>query len=223
MNSSNFSKQARRQAQEILAKPPFKTHTSSPTPRPFAGVLHFLGKWIDRILGPVVRFLRKDLLSPVGNGFDNIFGHWWPYVLGVILLLLGFGVSWIMIRRRQRINAVPTISGLLGSSALEDPLELEQAAEEAESKGYLADAIRLRFRAGLLRLEKDGVIANLSIRTVRELVTKLSSPTFNLLATRYEEIVYAKMMPDNSDVDQARLGWPIVYKEVKSLNHEFGG
>lgn len=220
MNSSNLAKAARKQAREILSKPPFNTHVTHSTPRPFAGVLHFLGKWIDRIFGPVLRFLRTNLLSPIGSGFGNIFGHWWPFALGVLLLVLGFGLSWVLIHRRQRLISRLAAPDLLGSSVEEDPLELEQAADEAESKGYLADAIRLRFRAGLLRLEKEGVIANRSIRTARELVARLSSPTFNLLATRYEEIVYAKMSADSSDVIQARIGWPKVFKEVKSANHD---
>ena len=72
----------------------------------------------------------------------------------------------------------------------EDPDALERAADEAERDGDLARALRLRFRAGLLRLGDRGAIHYRPSVTTGEVRRTLGSATFDDLAGTFEAVTY---------------------------------
>jgi hypothetical protein len=91
-----------------------------------------------------------------------------------------------------------------------DPRELEQQADEAERRGELEAAVRLRFRAGLLRLGRKEVIPlreSLTSGQVRRLV-RLQE--FDRLARDHDEIAYGARTARSEDAEAARTGWPVV-------------
>jgi len=211
--SSGFSSSARQQARDILAKPPYKT-TPAHTPRPLAGVLHALGRALNAVLGGPARWLYHHLLLHIGHGFKVAFGGWWVVVVGVLAVGLGVTVGMVLIRRRARISAREVISGPFGR-AVEDPDELDRRATTAEDSGDHETAVRLRFRAGLLRLQRRGVIVDQDAQTDRQLAARLRSPTFDTLAGRHELIVYARDPATELDCAAARAGWPRVLVEAR--------
>ena len=71
-----------------------------------------------------------------------------------------------------------------------DPDELERQAAAAERAGDLAHAVRLRFVAGVLRLDRAGVIAYRSSLTTGQLRAALRSGSFAEIASAFDEITY---------------------------------
>jgi hypothetical protein len=91
-----------------------------------------------------------------------------------------------------------------------DPRRLEREADEAERRGDHEAAVRLRFRAGLLRLGRKDVIPlreSLTSGQVRRLV-RLQE--FDRLARDHDEIAYGARTARPDDADAARTGWRTV-------------
>src|SRR5436190_1208887 len=103
---------------------------------------------------------------------------------------------------------------MAAAAALEDPAELERAADAAEHAGRLDDAVRLRFRAGLLRLGDRGAIRYRPSVTTNEVRRVLGSETFDELAGTFEAVAYGGRSAEPPDVDAARRAWPHVVDEA---------
>lgn len=212
--SSGFSSSARHQARDILSKPPFRTTPSHP-PRPLAGILHALGRALNWAFGRPARWFYRHVLVHIGHGFSVTFGGWWVVVVGAMALGLGIAVGVLIVRRRARISARETASGSM-TTATDDPDDIDRRAATAESAGDYETAVRLRFRAGLVRLQRSGLIVNQGAQTGRQLSARLRSPTFDALAGRHELIVYARDEATVSDSTTAREAWPRVLVESRA-------
>lgn len=213
MPSSSFSSTARDQARDILSKAPYRT-TASHTPRPLAGLFHALGRGLNAAFGRPARWLYHHLLLHIGHGFTSTFGSWWIIVLGLLALAFGVALGLQVVRRRTRITAPHRSSASTVADSV-DPDALERRAAEAESEGDHETAVRLRFRAGLLRLQRRGVVAHPEAETDRQLALALHSPTFDALSGRHERIVYAGDQATATDAAAARAGWPQVMTEAQ--------
>lgn len=188
---------ARREAQHILSDRRFRP---SATPRPLRGPLRWLGDRIESAFGPLGRLLA---LVP---------GWTWLVALALVVA----AVAWIVARRaRRRVARTPTgklVRGVPDDG--EDPDELERAADAAERDGDLARAVRLRFRAGLLRLGDRGAIRYRPSVTTGEVRRALGSNRFDELAGTFEAVTYGGRSADPPDVDAARREWPNVLEEA---------
>jgi hypothetical protein len=196
---------ARDEARQILNSRRYK---GSPVPRPLHGVLRWIG----------------DRLSPIGGWIGDRFS-WlpgrasgWVLALGivtvaVVVFFVGSAVSKAQARNRG--------THLAGSDArhgapADDPAALEAAAAEAETRGDLALAVRLRFRAGLLRLDRDAhaVRYRPSIPT-SEVRAELSSPTFDDIADTFERVTYGGTDAEARDTAEAKREWPRVVQAAR--------
>jgi hypothetical protein len=101
------------------------------------------------------------------------------------------------------------------ADAVTDPGELEALAEEAERRGQLAEALRLRFRAGLVRLDLMGALELRPGLTNRAAARTLRSSRFDGLAVDFDEVVYGGRPATADDVGEARSGWPLVLQEAR--------
>ena len=156
-------------------------------PRPFHGIL----SWLARHLHFVARWWH-GLGVHVGGG-DVLWG-----ILAAVIV----GLAVFLATRRT------------GGQA-EDPTALERLAVEAERRGDLVIALRLRFRAGLLRLARRKALPErLSLRT-GEARRALHSQRFDRLARDFDEVVYGRREPSPGDVAAARSEWPQVLEEVR--------
>jgi hypothetical protein len=192
---------ARDEARSILAQ---RRYRGSSVPRPLHGVLQWLG--------------RK--FSFVGRGF-NWLGDRIPggnRALWTILAALLVGGAVAIVSRLVRRRAAEQLAGVEARRADRgiDPSELERLAVEAERTGDLATAIRLRFRAGLLRLARARAIPPRDSITTREVRRTLRLPEFDALAVDFDEIVYGGRDPREGDVEAARRGWPLVLAKAGS-------
>lgn len=188
---------ARREAQHILNDGRFKT---SSTPRPLRGPLRWIADRLDAVFGPIGRFL---------SGLPFIV--WW-IVAGALIAF----VVWMILRVRQRRVATAPKEGarrLTARDTRENADALEREADEAERAGDLDRAVRLRFRAGLLRLGDRGAIRYRPSVTTGEVRRTLRSPRFDGLAGTFEAVTYGGRPADPPDVDAARREWPHVLEE----------
>jgi len=210
VDSSSLAGQARHEARHILSQPPFSasTHRSG-----LDAFFHDLGHWLSDVAGPVWRFLDHHLLHPVGNEFSSVFGSWWPVPLGAVMVVVAAVVGFRLARTRARVGV--TRAGRGAMTRDEDPGELESAADQAEQAGDFELAVRLRFRAGLARLERSGLITGRRTHTSSQLAAALRSPTFDTLAGQLDHIVYAGLPATADHVGAARSGWPRIPVEAR--------
>jgi hypothetical protein len=181
----------RRRAQAVLAERRFN---GAGVPRPFAGALEWLG---DR-LQPIA-----DWIDDLGGGVPGGPIVLWLTLAALLVLAAGAVTSTAIGRRaiaveRARAAALP---------ASEDPRALEREAERAERDGDYGSAVRLRFRAGLLRLDRRHVIEYRPSLTTGEVARAVESPAFAEVGERFEAIAYGGREAGRDDADHARRGW----------------
>ncbi len=175
----------------------------SRVPRPFAGVLRTLGRWLRPVVDPF-----RDLWSRIrGNTLAE---------LGVVAVVFAAAV-WISVRLvgRRSPQSVHRSRPLRADGDALDPDELERQAAAAERAGDLDRAVRLRFVAGVLRLDDAGVIRYRSSLTTGQLRAALGSGSFAELAAAFDEIVYGGRPAEEADVRTARAQWPRVLAEAR--------
>jgi hypothetical protein len=190
---------ARHLARAILAQGRF--HQPS-VPRPLHGVLRAIGQAVS---APV---------RALGDAVDSV-GAIFPGGVVAVWILLGLaaaGASAMLAGRHSRRTLTSDDRAATAGSVprVERASDLVRAAEAAEREGRLADAVRLRFRAGLLRLAERGTIGTARSTPTVDVSRALRSPEFDALARRFDEITYGGSSPVPADVEAARREWPVV-------------
>lgn len=200
--------EAREEARRILDQPRFKP---PPQPRPLRGFFRWLGERAEPVL---------DRLEPLGRPFAYLFrvidSSWlWKLVTGGAVALAAALVALRLIRRRGR--------GLVQGDGRRrdrvrdlDPDVLERDADEAEAAGRFDEAFRLRFLAGLVRLDRAGVVELRPSLTSGALRRRVPSAALRGLTVRFDEIVYGGQAAGPDDVEQARRDWPRALEQVGS-------
>lgn len=194
------SAEVRQSAEEVLDGRRFKP---ARVPRPFAGVLRTLGRWLEPVGEPLGRLWSRLTDSLPGR-----------LALVVGVFALAALVAARLIGRRspgsiQRSRPFGVDSGSL------DPDELERAADAAARAGDLDHAVRLRFVAGVLRLDRAGVITYRSSLTTGQLRSRVPSVSFAELAAAFDEIAYGGRPAHEDDVRAATEEWPRVLAEAR--------
>jgi hypothetical protein len=195
---------ARRVAQDILADRRFHPHQG---PKPFAGFFRRLG---ELVVDPVLRFFRAvgDTLPSVGSPL------WLALAAAVVVAAAVLTIRLSAGRGGQR--------GTLGGGrhtaggAWLDPDELERRADAAEGRGDLDTALRLRFRAGLVRLADAGAVRLRPGLTNAAVSRTLRSTQFDELAGHFDEVAYGGRPASESDVAAARATWPDVVDAARA-------
>ena len=183
-------------------------------PRPFRGPL----EWI------------ADRLEPLGNAIDAIF-RWIASVFSAaaggvaggaatIWTLIGLVVVTIVaiqtkkvVERRGRAGPRGDAHAFAGDRG-DDPRDLERRAATARAAGDHELAVRLLFRAGLLRLARARAIPARRSLTTGEIRRLLGSPAFDEIGTSFDAIAYGRRPATESDSDAARTGWSDVLNKV---------
>jgi len=187
---------SRAAAREIVAQRRFK---GTRVQGPFRPLLDRIGRWLEP-LGDLVP--RLDRALPGGRALVWV-------LLALAVAALGWLIAGRTIRRRAALAA--RTSGPGGARA-ESPGELERAAEAAERRGAHEEALRLRFRAGLLRLDERGAIALRPSTRTEEVSRVLGSDAFDRLAAGFDDVVYGERPASADDVAAARREWESVLR-----------
>jgi hypothetical protein len=186
----------REEAERILAQ---RRYRAQPT------LSETFGEWLERIWFEFLEF--------VANVAELIGG---PLVLGILLFGLVVMAAILITRnlghrRAREIEIRIMREHLLARGA--DPAELEREAQQAASESDFATALRLTFRAGLLRLDERGRIRYWPGLTSAEVADLLASPEFEALARRFDEVVYGHRTAIAADFVNARQGWDNLLNE----------
>jgi hypothetical protein len=184
---------ARAHARRILASGPF----AAGTPRKTLG--QRIGDWLQ------ARVDDLDELLPGGTAVT------WA-ALGV-LVLLAFAVG--TARSFQRLQTAAGAADGPGRGARPDPAELERRAAQAERDGRFDDAVRLRFAAGLLRLDAARAIELRPSLTSGQVARAVGSPRLAELTHTFDEVAYGHRPARAGDAEAARTGWPEVLEEAR--------
>lgn len=194
---------ARRAAQEILSDRRFHPRQA---PRPFAGFFRRVG---ELIVDPIIRFFEGigDHLPSVGSA------PWLVLATAVVAAAALLTVRLSAGRGRPRFAGGRRLSG--DDDGL-GPDELERRADEAELRGDLDTALRLRFRAGLSRLDDAGVVRLRPGLTNAAVRRALRSPGFDALAGDFDEVAYGGRPATVTDVAAARATWPTVLETARA-------
>ena len=193
------SAEARAHAREILQERRFR---GSGVPRPFAGVLRWLG---DR-LEPVRDFF-DDLGARVPGGQPVVF-----IILSGLVLLAAAALARGSIRHRA---AATVRAARARAPTRDDPAALEREADRAAASGEWETAVRLRFRAGLLRLDARELIDYRPSLTTGEVAAAVGSPTFERVGADFDAIAYGGRAADEDDEAASREGWQRVLSEAR--------
>jgi hypothetical protein len=186
---------ARMEARRVLRERRFH---GSAVPRPFHGAL----VWIGEKFRPVTRAVDRLARHIPG-------GTWAVWiVLAAIVVALSAAVAGKTARRRGALEIERSAIG--ERHARLDPRALEQEADEAEAAGDAARALRLRFRAGLLRLGRARVVPLRESLTSGEARRIVGLSEFDALARTHDEVVYGGRAAVSADVIAARERWPRV-------------
>jgi Domain of unknown function (DUF4129) len=186
----------RADAREIVAQRRFR---GTRVQGPFRGLLDRIGRWLEP-LGDLVP--RLDRALPGGRA-----------VVWALLALAVLALGWLLGGRTIRRRAALAAAGGRGPGGRrESPAELERRAEEAQRRGDHEAALRLRFRAGLLRLDARGTIDYRPSLQTYEVAAALRSEEFDRLAAGFGEVVYGERPASADDVDAARRDWEAVLR-----------
>ncbi|HEX4493715.1 MAG TPA: hypothetical protein VH914_21100 [Acidimicrobiia bacterium] len=195
---------ARATARHILDGRRYK---GSPVPRPLHGILSWIG---DRV-SPITHW--------IGDRFSWLPNWSQPWVEGIAIAAVVAVVVYLVatgVRARTHASRLASDAQPTARVRGESPAELEAAAAEAEARGDHALAVRLRFRAGLLRLDRDAhAIAYRPSIPTAEVRAELHSPAFDALADRFERITYGGADAEPTDTDGARREWPDVVSSAR--------
>jgi hypothetical protein len=184
-------------AHQILTEDRFRP---APLPRPLHGVLDALGGAITPIVNAV-----DDAFSAVAALLPGGSATLWVLLGGAILALAAVVTRGMT--DRTLADRATTRARRDGGPAPPDARALEAAAEQAERDGRLEQAVRLRFQAGLLRLDELGVLSYRPSLANAAVSRRLGSPIFDGLARRFEEVAYGGQPAEPGDVGSARDGW----------------
>ena len=199
---------ARDAARQILGRREFQPERA---PKPLAGPVRWIGDRLNGIadwLGTAI----KDVFSWI---FQLLPGTW-GLILGV-MICVGLAAIVVWLIGRNRVNATrPDRPLTAGPEAPEDPRALERAADSATQAGQYSLAVRLRYRAGLIRLDRADVIDLRPWNTSAHLTRRLDSRRFDRLTDTFDAVAYGAAPATNADAATARTEWPELVAEMKS-------
>ena len=183
-------------AREILSERRFR---GSSVPRPLHRPLQWLGRELRR--------LYRRISEPLpGDG-----GLFWMLVAAAVVGAAAYAAARL---GRSRGGRLVEAGGAAARRRAEDPRHLEREAAKAEAAGDLERALRLRFRAGILRLAQTQAIPGRASLTNGEIARRLGLQSFRGLARDFDEVVYGRRAAAAEHVDRAREGWPRVLEEA---------
>jgi hypothetical protein len=195
---------AREQARDVLAQRRF--HSSS-VPTPLRSVRERIGEALRAIGRPFADAF--DWLA------DRLPGG--SQALAVLLAAAALGTAALLAARAGARRAGAGADGGARGAGREQAsaVELRRQADDAEHRGELELALRLRFRAGLVDLDARELVELRPALTNHELLRAVPSATLEGLVDGFEAVAYGGRPAGADDLRAARDGWPRVAEEAR--------
>jgi len=185
--------EAQQEAAAILAA---RRYDQAPVPDPVSTLLDKLGR----------------ALTGLASGAPGGPAVFWGIVAALVLGFTATGVR----RMMRRLDPLAHARPVSGEAAREDPHSLEREAQAAEARGAFSDAVRLRFRAGLLSLSARKTIDYRPSLLTTDVARRLRSPQFDALASSFERIAYGGEAAAKDDATASREGWKVLLERESS-------
>jgi hypothetical protein len=194
---------ARHLARAILSEGRFHEPT---VPRPLHTALREIGRLLESPLNGINELVNKIAASTPGGA---------PLVWVLLALVLAGVAAALALTGVRRASKAPLSRRweLVGPTP-PSAAELEREADGAERAGRYEEAVRLRFRAGVLSLSERELLEDAPSMVNHRLISELHSPAFEQLAGRFDEIAYGASRADEQDAQRARDGWARVLEEA---------
>ena len=194
---------ARAEARRILSQDRYRPDD---IPRPFRGPLEWIaerlepvGDAIDAVYGWIT-----DVLRALAAGTPGGAATLWT-LLGLLVVAAVAAQTRRVVERRGADSARETAAA--DALRSDDPRELEKRAAAARARGDHELAVRLLFRAGVLRLARARAIPARDSLTTGEIRRLLRSPDFDRIGTSFDEIAYGRRPATDADSRSAREAW----------------
>ena len=193
-------------ARRILSRREFRPERP---PKPIEGPL----RWISDRLNGIADWIGQAITDTF-NWIFHLLPGVWGLALGIALCVgLAAFVVWLVGRNRQGLRRVVTRRST-PPARVEDPDELDRRADAATQAGEYGVAIRFRYRAGLIRLDRAAVIELRPWNTSSTLTRRLASPRFDRLTDTFDAVAYGGQAATNADASTARSEWPTLLAEL---------
>ncbi len=193
---------ARAQARDVLAQRRFQ---ETKVPSPLRSVREQIGAAL-RSAGRPLQDAFNWLAARVPGGRAVLWALLATFVLAAAAVLAG------------RAGTHEPVAAHAGAGADDEErmsaARLREEADRAERDGDLEQALRSRFRAGLVELDSRELIELRPALTNRELLGSVPSPTLAELVDGFEAVAYGGRPADADDLQSARDGWPRVPEEA---------
>jgi hypothetical protein len=194
---------ARERARDVLAQRRFQPTN---VPSPLRGVRERIGEALRSLGRPF-----EDAFDWVADRLPGGRPLLWALMAAFVL-----GLATLLARRAGARRDDATVRDGAGADAERhmSAARLRQEADRAERRGDLEEALRLRFRAGLVDLDSRELIELRPALTNRELLHSVPSATLADLVDGFEAVAYGGRPADADDLRNARDGWPRVPEEA---------
>lgn len=159
--------------------------------------------WLDQFL----EWLTSALGGPTNTAL----------VFLAVLTVVGFAAFRFLARRRSgAIDRQLTLERLIADGG--DPTDLERQAANAAAIGDFETAVRMRFLAGLLRLDLNGRITFRPGLTTGEIADTLNDRLFDQLMNDFNDVVYGGREAREDHYRTALDGWDRVLNLSRALS-----
>ncbi len=232
--ASNDSDQARQSAKEILKQKKFSNQKNdAPLSKDFKRLSDWLGenKGSQKRISTEKRIQQTQQQSKPSNlSLPNLSGVGTILLIIIIALVVGaIGFFVVKIISRKKIKKKEKVKedelnediewddeeNIL--KTIDDADVLDNLADKALAEGKYDIALRYRFRAGLLRLDKIDAISFHPSITNNNYQLILNNVTFNSLVKSFNDVTYGKVSCDLIINDTARKSWIILLQEKSNI------
>ncbi len=125
-----------------------------------------------------------------------------PLLIGIGLLAASLAA--LLARRRTKLEEFEFAADPHGELRKE---ELETEADRAEASGDHELSVRLRFKSGLLALDRRGIITYDEAEPLGMVRRAVNEADFDAVANGFERVTYSEHVAEMADSESARTGW----------------
>jgi hypothetical protein len=191
----------RERAREILGD---RRYTGTDLPRPFEKPL----RWLDDRLRPIADWVGKafeDVADSLPGGAIVL----WLLIVALIATAVVVFIRPAVSRLAARGAAAATPAAVRASAAA-----LEREAAAAERDGRFEQALRLRFRAGLLRLDERQVLEYRDSMTTGDAAGAVGLEAFDRLGADFDAVAYGGRPAGAPELAASRAAWADVLEQA---------
>jgi hypothetical protein len=188
---------ARRLVVDILDDPRFTSRQSE-------NILNRIGRALSGYVQRAINWFNRTVL---GVGEDSTGGRFLFWTIITLIILIGAAfVASRLAKRRSASLAIERSTGRKEQEA-ESPEALELRAAAALERRQHEEAIRLYYRAGLIRLGRRGAIEYEPSLTSGEVADMIRLAVFDHIAQTFDGVAYGRRTSDADQVTAARADW----------------